>query len=102
MGARPEEYALVAPYRSYIHVEEFESPKELTAYLSRLDNDDDLYNSYFRWKGTGEFIINTNFSAACALCCMMTSPTKFTRTLMIGGADRESAQEDRGGMWTKS
>jgi hypothetical protein len=56
MGARPEEYALVAPYHSYIHVEEFESPKEIAAYLNRLDMDDDLYNSYFQWKGTGEII----------------------------------------------
>jgi len=48
MGARPEEYALFAPYRSYIHVEEFEFPKELGAYLNGLDPDDDLYNSYFR------------------------------------------------------
>ena len=68
MGARPEEYALVAPYRSYIHVDEFESPKELAAYLNRLDTDDDLYNSYFRWKGTGEFI-NKHF--LCRLCAML-------------------------------
>ena len=96
MGARPEEYALVAPYRSYIHVDEFESPKELAAYLNRLDMDDDLYNTYFRWKGTGEFIEHQ------FLCCTMTSPTNFILTLMTGGADRPSAQKDRGGMWTST
>ena len=76
MGARPEQYALVAPYRSYIHVEEFESPKELAAYLNRLDTDDDFYNSYFQWKGTGEFI-NTQFF--CRLCAMLHDdfPNKF-------------------------
>ena len=78
MGARPEEYALVAPYRSYIHVEEFESPKELAAYLNKLDNDDDLYNSYFRWKGTGEFI---NTQLLCRLCAMLHDdfPNRFYR-----------------------
>jgi hypothetical protein len=76
MGARPEDYARIAPYRSYIHVEDFESPKELAAYLHRLDTDDDLYNSYFRWKGTGEFI-NTYFY--CRLCAMLHDdfPNKF-------------------------
>jgi len=68
MGARPEEYALVSPYRSYIHVDEFGSPEELAAYLNRLDTDDDLYNSYFRWKGTGE-IIDHQF--LCRLCAML-------------------------------
>ncbi|XP_024938146.1 glycoprotein 3-alpha-L-fucosyltransferase A isoform X2 [Cephus cinctus] len=68
MGAHPTDYARSAPYRSYIHVDEFESPKELAEYLYRLDNDDELYNSYFKWKGTGEFI-NTYFF--CRVCAML-------------------------------
>lgn len=68
MGARPEDYAAVAPYHSYIHVDDFGSPEELAHYLLKLDNDDDMYNSYFRWKGTGEFI-NTYFF--CRLCAML-------------------------------
>ncbi|XP_043266211.1 glycoprotein 3-alpha-L-fucosyltransferase A [Colletes gigas] len=68
MGAHPTDYARSAPYRSYIHVDEFESPKELAEYLHRLDRDDELYNSYFRWKGTGEFI-NTYFW--CRVCAML-------------------------------
>lgn len=50
MGARPEDYEVAAPYNSYIHVDEFESPKELAEYLHRLDKYDELYNSYFKWK----------------------------------------------------
>ncbi|XP_026497268.1 glycoprotein 3-alpha-L-fucosyltransferase A [Vanessa tameamea] len=68
MGARPPEYAAVAPHNSYIHVEEFAGPEELAAYLQRLDEDDTLYNSYFKWKGTGEFI-NTYFF--CRVCAMV-------------------------------
>ncbi|KAL2728059.1 glycoprotein 3-alpha-L-fucosyltransferase A-like isoform X1 [Vespula maculifrons] len=76
MGAHPNDYAKSAPYRSYIHVDEFESPKELATYLHRLDHDDELYNSYFRWKGTGEFI-NTYFW--CRVCAMLHDdrPAKF-------------------------
>ncbi|CAH2245881.1 glycoprotein 3-alpha-L-fucosyltransferase A [Pararge aegeria] len=68
MGARPSEYAAAAPHNSYIHVEEFAGPEELAAYLRRLDEDDTLYNSYFKWKGTGEFI-NTYFF--CRVCAMV-------------------------------
>lgn len=68
MGARPEDYAAVAPYKSYIHVDEFASPKELADYLHILDTNDELYNGYFKWKGTGEFI-NTYFW--CRVCAML-------------------------------
>ncbi|KAH8370402.1 hypothetical protein KR093_003321 [Drosophila rubida] len=65
MGARPEDYEVSAPRRSYIHIDEFASPKELAEYLHILDKDDELYNSYFKWKGTGEFI-NTYYW--CRVC----------------------------------
>lgn len=68
MGAHPEDYARQAPEKSYIHVDDFESPKDLADYLHLLDQNDDLYNEYFRWKGTGEFI-NTYFM--CRLCSML-------------------------------
>lgn len=68
MGARPEDYEKAAPPRSYIHVDEFASPKELAEYLHVLDQNDELYNSYFKWKGTGEFI-NTYFW--CRVCAML-------------------------------
>ncbi|XP_065349904.1 glycoprotein 3-alpha-L-fucosyltransferase A isoform X2 [Cloeon dipterum] len=71
MGARPEDYEKSAPLKSYIHVDEFATPRELAAYLHRLDADDELYNEYFRWKGTGEFI-NTYFF--CRLCALLNDP----------------------------
>jgi glycoprotein 3-alpha-L-fucosyltransferase len=71
MGARPEDYEKSSPLKSYIHVDEFATPRELAAYLHRLDADDDLYNEYFRWKGTGEFV-NTYFF--CRLCALLNDP----------------------------
>ena len=64
MGAHPSDYEAVAPPKSYIHVDDFASPKALAQFLIKLDRDDDLYNSYFRWKGTGEFV-NTKFWCRC-------------------------------------
>ncbi len=50
MGARPEDYLRSSPDHSYIHVDDFDSPKELADHLRRLDQDDKLYNEYFKWK----------------------------------------------------
>ncbi|CAG0894893.1 unnamed protein product [Cyprideis torosa] len=72
MGAHPEDYARATPVHSFIHVEDFAGPKELADYLHHLDRNDDLYNEYFEWKGTGE-MINTAFW--CRLCAMAHEPS---------------------------
>nr|XP_054930226.1 glycoprotein 3-alpha-L-fucosyltransferase A-like [Dermacentor andersoni] len=71
MGASREEYLAAAPYHSYIHVDDFASPKELAEYLHLLSRNRTLYNQYFEWKGTGEFV-NTYFW--CRLCAMLHAP----------------------------
>ncbi|KAI9586280.1 hypothetical protein GQX74_002127 [Glossina fuscipes] len=68
MGASPEDYAVIAPFNSYIHVDQFASPEELANYLHILDKNDSLYNTYFDWQGTGEFI-NTYFW--CRVCALL-------------------------------
>lgn len=66
MGAPLKDYELVAPYKSFIHVDQFpEGPEALARYLHQLDRNDTLYNEYFQWKGTGQ-LINTFF--LCRLC----------------------------------
>lgn len=49
-------------------MDDFDSPEDLAKYLEKLDKNDDLYNEYFRWKGTGE-MINTKFF--CRMCSML-------------------------------
>ncbi|ESO97562.1 hypothetical protein LOTGIDRAFT_152652 [Lottia gigantea] len=68
MGGSPEDYRRAAPVHSYIHVDDFNSPKELAEYLHKLDTNDKLYNEYFLWKGTGSFI-NTYFW--CRMCALI-------------------------------
>jgi glycoprotein 3-alpha-L-fucosyltransferase len=50
MGARPEDYEALLPPGSFIHVDDFRSPKHLAEYLQSLDKNDELYNAYFKWK----------------------------------------------------
>ena len=50
MGARPQDYERASPYKSFIHVDDFDGPKELADYLRKLEENDDWYNEYFRWK----------------------------------------------------
>lgn len=77
MGGRREDYERIAPERSYVHVDDYESPERLAEYLHRLDADDDLYNEYFRWKGTGEFIDTKFFCRLCAMLHDEGAPVKY-------------------------
>jgi alpha-1,3-fucosyltransferase len=64
------DYTQHAPPHSYIDARQFK-PKELAAYLKRLDADDALYNEYFWWKDhyRVEFISeNTSRHGFCGLC----------------------------------
>ena len=68
MGAPRADYEKHAPENSFIHVDDFATPKQLADYLHLLNSNDTLYNEYFGWKETGQFI-NTYFF--CRLCSML-------------------------------
>jgi glycoprotein 3-alpha-L-fucosyltransferase len=68
MGAPRADYEKHAPEHSFIHVDDFATPKQLADYLHLLNSNDTLYNEYFEWKETGQFI-NTYFF--CRLCSML-------------------------------
>jgi len=68
MGAPRVDYERAAPPESFIHVDDFESPRELADFLRAVAADRDRYNSYFRWQGTGEYI-DTKFW--CRLCALL-------------------------------
>ncbi len=67
MGARKEDYAAKAPPHSYIHVEDFPTPRELAQYIHILDKNNTLYNQYFGWKESGEFVNTKYWCRICAL-----------------------------------
>ena len=43
-------YAKRGPPHSFIHVDDFSSPKELAAYITYLDGNDTAYQEYHAWK----------------------------------------------------
>lgn len=85
MGAAPEDYKRAAPYHSFIHVDEFETPKDLAEYLHKVDKNDTLYNEYFRWKGTGE---NINTFFWCRICSMIHEVGENNNSLVYHDLDR--------------
>ncbi len=72
MGGHPNDYLLLGPPQSYIHVDQFQSPMYLARYLQYLDENDVAYNKYFEWKhefdGGGGFF---NLQFKCRLCAMV-------------------------------
>lgn len=49
LGTLRENYEKLVLGDSFIHVDDFASPKELADYLLLLDSNDDLYLKYFQW-----------------------------------------------------
>lgn len=68
MGAPRIDYERHAPENSFIHVDDFATPKQMADFLHQLDANDTLYNEYFEWKEMGRFI-NTYFF--CRLCAAL-------------------------------
>lgn len=73
MGARPDDYVTAAPPGSYIHVDDFESPRHLGEYLNLLDSNDSLYNEFFRYKLRYRLIKLSQLTGAywCHLCTLL-------------------------------
>ena len=67
MGPSIQDYEAVAPPKSFIHVDSFETPEDLAKFLHVLDGDDDLYNEYFAWKQLGDFIDTKFFCRVCSM-----------------------------------
>lgn len=63
------DYSWLAPPHSYINARDFNSPKELAAYLMLLDKNDDQYARYFDWKK--DYDVNIpDMGGWCDLCRM--------------------------------
>jgi hypothetical protein len=67
MGASVDEYRAVAPHKSFIHVDEFDNAAAMANHLLQLDEDDELYNSYFEWQDTGAWLRTGFFCRVCAM-----------------------------------
>lgn len=52
LGPSRSNYEQFLPPDAFIHVDDFQSPRDLAQYLLALDQDDARYLSYFRWRET--------------------------------------------------
>jgi len=64
MGAQKSAYELLSAKDSFIHIDDFESPKEIANYLISLNEDN--YANYLRAIRRGSFEVP--ISAMCRLC----------------------------------
>ena len=62
------DYSKILPPNSFIDVRNFSSPKALATYLKKIDNDDNLYNSFFEWKKYYRILSENPF---CGLCSFL-------------------------------
>ena len=70
MGAPKRDYRRKVPPNSYIHVEDFESPKHLAVYLKMLSRSERLYKQYFEWHKKYELLpIREHYY--CRLCALL-------------------------------
>ncbi|CAH1232980.1 FUT5 [Branchiostoma lanceolatum] len=68
-GAPKADYKRYAPPGSFIHVDDFESPKALADYLKILDKDKEKYNQYFRWRThPPKSAVPEDYGRWCNLC----------------------------------
>lgn len=69
-GAVKADYLAIAPKHSFIHVEDFNSTKELVDYINYLDGNDTAYREYFKWRSgdAGDFYHHGRANGFCALC----------------------------------
>ena len=70
MGAPRSDYERHAPPNSFIHVDDFSSPKHLAEYMHIVSKDEELYAKYFTWK---KHWWKLNTSYYCRLCSLLHS-----------------------------
>ncbi len=58
LGAYREDYISTLPPHSYINVDDFQSVRELAAYIKFLDQNDAAYAAFFVWRQFGELTVS--------------------------------------------
>ena len=59
-GRKKLDYVKLAPPGSFIHVDDFSTPKDLAKHLSHLDGNPEEYNKYHLWRKAflGDFLVH--------------------------------------------
>ncbi|XP_043936673.1 4-galactosyl-N-acetylglucosaminide 3-alpha-L-fucosyltransferase 9-like [Protopterus annectens] len=69
MGPPREIYEQFIPPNSFIHVDDFKTAEDLANYLKYLDQNDEVYRSYFIWRKHYRVVSNDVYSKPCCAVC---------------------------------
>ena len=94
LGARMSDYTRIAPPNSFLHVENFTSPRELANHLNYLDKNDDAYNRYFEWKK--QLTPAPNLSGMCDLCDILHRNETRTIKMSTFWTEKDCFKQDYG------
>lgn len=78
LGPPRENYEEFLPADSFIHVDDFESPRELARYLMYVDQNPEVYERYFTWRKN--FDVKTSYFGldhACRVCDYLKQQKEF-------------------------
>lgn len=59
-------YSKILPPNSYIDIADFDTPKDLAKYMTLIDKNDTLFNSFFSWKE--KYVFQKADTETCQLC----------------------------------
>ncbi|KAJ0063913.1 hypothetical protein NL108_013715 [Boleophthalmus pectinirostris] len=78
LGPPRENYEIHAPAQSFIHVDDFASPKELAERLQHLDQHPEEYMDYFEWRNSFK-VVSTWFGHehACRTCYYLQTMNRY-------------------------
>ncbi len=74
LGAPMDHYAKAMPKDSFLHVDNFTSPKLLADYIHYLDTHDSAYNKYMEWRTSHVGLYGFESGFACDLCERLWNP----------------------------
>ena len=80
-GLSKQDYEKIAPPDSFIHVDDFSSPKDLMLFLEKLSKDKESYNSYFWWKSYYDLYSETELmeTTNCQLCEVLENDGNYSK-----------------------
>ena len=79
-GLSKEDYRSIAPPHSYIHVDDYDTPKDLVEELVAIAKNDTLYQSYFWWKDHFTLSQEVERESQCMLCLILNNVESFKST----------------------
>jgi len=79
-GLSKEDYRSIAPPHSYIHVDDYDTPKDLMEELVAIAKNDTLYQSYFWWKDHFALSQEVERESQCMLCLILNNVESFKST----------------------